>query len=857
MSRVFLWVVAFFVAWGSASAQNDYFFGDNEPFDSKIPTPEEFLGFPVGTSLVRYDKLVAYYRLLDRLSDRAELEVIGRTYEDREYVILKVSSAENIKNLEQIRQRHLELVDPGNSGERLDDQKVIVQLGYNVHGGELAGTDAALMAAYYFVASVNPETEKRLDEVVLLIEPALNPDGRDRATSYFNSFHSFPPVADPNDIEHAGGFVPHRGNHFWADLNRDWFPLVHVESRARAEFYHKWYPNIYADYHEMGSNSSYYFEPSPPRGTWNPTIPEETYSRLNPLLAKYYAAALDRLGSLYFTKENFDNISPIYGSTYPDFQGGVGTTLEIGSSSGVEIETRTGIRTFARNIRDNVATSIAALQVAVEGKEILLRHQKDFFRSALTLAAKEKNRYIVFGDEADKGLTNLFLDHLLRHHIQVYELSQDLSADGRQYKAGSAYAIPLGQPQYRILNAVFEENTHFVDSIFMDITAWSTAHGYGIPFSRLKGEVSKGAVVEQVPVSAPAAPTRSEYAYIFDYTDYWAPKALYYLLDQGIVAKAAYKEFTVHTPAGDRTFHKGAIVVPVAYQTRSADEVFQEVYEASSLAGIEVTSVSTGASVDGIDLGSDNIRKVDKPVVATLVGDGINWTNVGEAWFLLGNRLDIPLTKIKATAVERTDLSRYTTLLLTDGDYSSLSDRSVERLKAWVAAGGVLITAQRASQWAIDRGIVTGFLPDSVRKASDAPERLDYIARRGQEGPKRIGGALFEADLDITNPLAFGFLSRHFYQIKAGNYRLPRPADPYATLLQLKDAPRIGGYVTRANEESLRNAPMIVFGNRGKGTVVLFGESPTFRGYWLSTGRLLTNAIFFGKEVSLSGRYRP
>lgn len=359
-------------------AQNDYYFGKDNQFNSSIPTPEQFFGFPIGSSLARYDKVVEYYKLLDKLSDRAQLEIIGQTYENREQVVLIITSPENLKNIESIRQNHLKLIDPNTSVSNYNDQKVIVHLGYNVHGGEIAGTEAAILTAYYFVASTNPETLKNLEQTVIFVEPALNPDGRDRAASYFNTFKSTPAVSDPNDIEHAGGFTPHRGNHFWTDLNRDWFPLVHVESKARVDFYHKWYPNIYADYHEMGSNSTYYFEPSPPRSTWNPTIPEETYNVLNPLLAKYYSQALDQIGSLYYTKEDFDNISPIYGSTYPDFQGGVGTTLEVGSSSGVEIETEVGVRKFSRNIKDNVVTSLVVIKAAITEKDILLKHQKDF-----------------------------------------------------------------------------------------------------------------------------------------------------------------------------------------------------------------------------------------------------------------------------------------------------------------------------------------------------------------------------------------------------------------------------------------------------------------------------------------------
>ncbi len=840
-------------------AQNEYYFGKDSQFNSTIPTPEQFFGFPIGTSLARYDKVVEYYRLLEKLSDRTHLDTIGRTYENRDHIVLTITSPNNLKNIESIRQNHLKLIDPKSSVSSFNDQKVIVHLGYNVHGGEIAGTEAAILAAYYFAASTNPETLKELEETVILVEPALNPDGRDRAASYFNTFKSTPAVSDANDIEHAGGFTPHRGNHFWTDLNRDWFPLVHVESKARVEFYHKWYPNIYADYHEMGSNSTYYFEPSPPRSTWNPSIPEATYNILNPLLAKYYSQSLDKIGSLYYTKEDFDNISPIYGSTYPDFQGGVGTTLEVGSSAGIEIDTEVGVRKFSRNIKDNVVTSIVAIKAAVAEKDVLLKHQKDFFVSALTLANKNAEKYIVFGDKNDNSLNKLFLEHLLSHKIDVYELSSKYSQNGKEFEPGSAYVIPVSQPQYRILNAVFEENTNFVDSIFMDITAWSTAHGFGIPFAKVKGAVSQGNKISNIPqIKKGGVSQKSDYAYIFDYTDYLASKSLYYLLDKGIVAKAAYKDFSISAEGTVYKFNKGAIVIPVEYQNISSSELYEIVSEAAALTDIKIVGVSTGTSTSGIDLGSNNIRKIDKPTVATLVGEGINWTDVGETWFLLGNRLNIPLTKIDILSADRTDLNRYTSIILTDGNYNSLSPRFISKLQQWVANGGTLITAKGASKWAIDNKIATEFIPDSISaRGKNEYKRLDYNSQRENEGPQRIGGAIFNADLDITNPLSFGILSRDTYAIKAGNYKLPKPKSNYATVLQLTDKPQISGYLTKKNQELLKNAPLIVFENKGRGSIVLFGESPTFRGYWLSTGRILTNAIFFGKNLSSPGRYRP
>jgi hypothetical protein len=425
--------------------------------------------------------------------------------------------------------------------------------------------------------------------------------------------------------------------------------------------------------------------------------------------------------------------------------------------------------------------------------------------------------------------------------------------------------VPFSQAQYRIANAAFDEHTEFVDSIFMDITAWSTAHGYGVPFSKVKAASLGNKVTEKLAVEPGKIDRQSRYAYILEYTDFLAPRTLYALLNRGVLVKTAFKPFAVETTQGRKEFNRGSLVIPVQYQTLSETELYKAIETSIAETGINVYGVETGAYVEGINLGSDNIIRVNKPEVATIVGDGINWTSVGEIWYLLSNRFDIPLTKIPANSAARADLSRYTSIVLADGSYNNLSQTFVDNLKAWVRAGGSLVAIKSAARWAIENGIVENYAESKERGnkaerndiAKQELPRYDYVTQREHIGPSRIGGAIFKADLDITNPLAFGFESREFYAVKTGNYILPRPNNSYATVLQFTKKPLLSGFVTKENQKLLENAPHITFGNTGRGTVVLFNESPTFRGYWLSTSRILTNAIFYGNKVSIYGRYRP
>jgi hypothetical protein len=848
-----------------AAGQDEYYFGGRGKLNPAIPTPEAFFGFRIGKSLVRYDKVVEYFRLLADKSERASFEVFGKSWEDREQVKLFVTSPENQRNLEKIRQEHLKLVDPGASVD-VNSQKVIVELSYNVHGGEIAGTDASVLAAYYLVASEDPDIVRRLNDAVVLIEPSQNPDGRERATNYINGFHSWPPVSDPADREHGSGITPHRGNHFWNDLNRDWLPLSQIESQNRVAYYHKWYPNVYLDFHEMGSGSTYYFEPSP-LNTWNNILPKATYEVLNNVLAKYFSQALNSIGSLYYTKESFTNLSPIYGSTYPDYQGGVGTTLEIGSTAGVEIETAAGLRTFSRNLRDNFLVSIAALTAATEEKATFLNHQKDFFKSALTDADKQATKYIVFGSKEDKSLNSLFVNHLLQHNIDVYELTSAFSQDGKKFEAGSAYVVPLRQAQYRTLQSIFEENeTSAFDNKtgFYDISGWSTVHGYGIPFVKVKAAVKQGTKVAEAPAIKGSVNGRSDYAYAFDYYDYLAPKALYYLQDNGVKARVSQSAFSAKTASGEKSFVAGTIVIPVHYQTVSADELHKLLTEAAAVSNISVHAITDGFSVAGIDLGSNNIRVLKKPVVATVAGNGGNWTSLGELWKLLGNTHNIPLTKLDAQALDRIDLSRYTTIVLT-GSGAQFSPESTNRLLAWLDGGGTLIATSSAVQWvstllnppdatggrggrgpAGNAAVPGNAAPTAAgAPATAAPAPVAAPTQRGGFG-ERVNGVILRAELNLAHTLAYGFTSKEFYTLKNSVTGLARPASPNNIVLQTTSGELVNGYVSNEILPKLKDNVIVSTATRGRGSVVFFGESPTFRGYFLAPGRILTNAIFFG-----------
>lgn len=835
-------------------AQNDYYFPDGTEFDESIPTPEEFLGYPIGTHYTRHDRIVDYLEELTRISDKATLQEIGQTVQKRPQVILTITSPDNHQNLEDIRQNHLTLTDPEEPFVDVDGAKSIISLAYSVHGNESSSGESALLTAYYLVADQSGETQRFLDEAVILLDPAQNPDGRDRAANWHNSYKSFPPVADPNDKEHIEGWPNGRSNHFLHDLNRDWFAVSQQESANRVAFFQKWYPNIQIDFHEMGTNSTYYLEPTQPERTWNPIVPEYRYDVLGPLISKYQSDALDDLGSLYWTKEVFDNISPIYGSTYPDILGGVGITFEVGSSRGLLQESVAGDVTFRSTIRKHLATGIATVRAGVEEKEALLEYQKDFFRTGIDKAENQGVRAYYFGDPKDVTLTDKFLDLLLKHNIDVYALDEAREVNGEVFEPGTGFAVPTSQPNYHILHDVFESHTSFADSVFYDVTAWSLAPGYGIRYAEVEsGSYSNdwGSKIEELPErTGQVAGGQTEYAYLLPWSDYNASAALVKLLDEGLVVRSAQQPFVSSTQAGDVEFGYGSVIVNVAEQKDfSSTDLNTIINETAREFNLTFYTANTGLSQEGIDLGSRHSQVVDKPEAAIVFGDGVRSTEAGEAWFLLNRHLELPITKIDSDVLPRADLGRYNTLVLVDGNYGRWSEDTVEEIKRWVRSGGSLITSGRAIQWAIEQEIVSeDFRAEDPELVAEGA-RFNYEERDDRRRANTIPGVILEADIDPSHPIAFGVDDRSQLFIKQSSNFLKQGKNPYGTVAKFTEDPLVTGFVHDKNLERIRGTAAILVSEEGSGNVILFSENPNFRSYWHTTSRLFINAILFGRNI--------
>ena len=823
-------------------SQASYFYPSATALNKNIPTPESFLGYPIGSHHTRHDKIVEYFKLLDQLSDRFTLEEIGQTVGHRVQIVAKITSPDNHARLEEIRRKNLD----GST-----DIPLVIQLGYNVHGNEPSSSEAAMMTAYYLAASEDDETKRWLNELVILLDPVYNPDGRDRHTHWANMHKGTPPVADPLDREHNEAWPGGRTNHYWFDLNRDWFLGVHPESRNRIKFFHQWRPYLMTDHHEMGSASTFYFDPGKYTSN-NPVVPPFLYDVVHPKFAEYFSKGMNSIGSMYFTEESYDKLYPGYGSSYVNFYGGIGFLFEQASSRGHVQETSTIPIRFAFTIRNQFTASLATIRGGVGEKDLLRKLRQNFYSSAMAQAKASPIKGYVFGEPQDASRTAAFIDLLLMHQIEVFELGQSVTVNGKSFEKSKTYVVPTEQTNYIMVRSAFEKDITYRDSTFYDASTWSLVHAFNMPHGELRGGFIKGNAVKSIPVRTATPVTKSTYAYLLDMTDYQAYKAIHQLQMSDVIVRTSFKPLTIQTGGAEKVFPRGTLVISVQQQKIDSDKLLEAIKKVSLSTGLDFYSVETGLTSKGIDLGSVSVRTVPAPKILMPIGTGVTSAEAGEVWHLLDQRVGIPVSKVDLQNFSRADLSDYTVIVMVGGNYPS-DKPTIEKMKSWVQSGGTLITLKTASEWAIKQGIVKEKLlvTDTVKN----PKRVDFDLAADTEGARQIGGSIFQVDLDLTNPIGFGFTDRKVSIYRNGRTYLQPSKTAYSTIAQYTATPLIGGYIHKSELKKVASSAAILLSPDRQGRVILFSDNPNFRGTWYGTNKLFLNALFFGPLISLPGNF--
>ncbi|HSM63034.1 MAG TPA: M14 family zinc carboxypeptidase, partial [Gillisia sp.] len=813
MKHLYLAVIFLFSL--SINAQDNldlsYYLPQDITYNPEISTPQEVLGYVPGEWHVTHDLLVSYMKTLAEESPRITLENRGATFEGRPLLLLVITSEKNHENIEEIRQNHVNLTEAKSENINTSEMPIVVYQGFSIHGNEPSGSNAALLAAYYLAAGQGEKIDEILNNTVILFDPSLNPDGLQRFAYWANTNKSENLNPDPQDREFSEVWPGGRTNHYWFDMNRDWLPVQLPESRARIATFHKWQPNILTDHHEMGSNSSFFFQPGIPSRT-HPLTPQMNQD-LTREIGTYHAKALDKIGSFYYTQEDFDDFYYGKGSTFPDINGSIGILFEQGSSRGHVQETDNGLLTFPFTIRNQFTAALSTLEAAGSMRSKILDYQRSFYKNSRDTMGKDA---YVFGSEKDKNKAYNLAEILKRQKVEVYEIKEDFELDGVSFKKGPGYMVPKNQRQHRVVKAMFEKRTSFTDSLFYDISAWSFPLAFDLKFNNSVPLKYVGEKIDSLQKPAINTINKSDYAYLMEWQDYNAPKALNLILEKGLRAQVAMKTFE----ADSKKYDYGTILIPVQNQKMNSTDIFNFLTEVSENSNVSIGGVTTGLT-KGINLGSNYFRPLEQQKVAIIVGNGITPYDAGEIWHLFDQRYDMHITKLDTRNFSRTDLSKYTDVILPNSWGTALEKKHVEKIKDWVKGGGTLIGYKNAARWFnTNEFMKLEFLKNQV-KAKDVSfeERNDF---RGAQG---IGGAIFEATQDRSHPVNFGYVDNTIALFRDTTIFIKADSTSYNNPIQYTKDPLLSGYISKPNLELIANTVPFKHVGMGRGHVILFTDN--------------------------------
>tara|TARA_B100000003_G_scaffold61785_1_gene55329 strand:- start:4300 stop:6813 length:2514 start_codon:yes stop_codon:yes gene_type:complete len=812
----------------------DYYLGDLSEYNKSIPTPLSVIGHEVGEFHISHDKLSHYVQEISRASNRVKLVNRGKSYENRTSWLMIITSESNHSRLEEIRKQHLELSNSKNKDIDVSNMPIVVYQGFSVHGDEPSGSNAALPYMYHLLASDSEETKELLDNVIILLDASLNPDGLQRFSQWANSNKNQSLNPDPNDREYNQYWPRGRTNHYWFDLNRDYLPNQLIETKAKIQTYTEWLPNILTDHHEMGTNSSFFFQPGVPERK-NPLI-SDLNQELTREIGTYHEEALNEIGSLYYSEEDYDDFFFGKGSTYPDANGGIGILFEQGSSRGHIQESVNGILTFPFTIRNQLTTAFSTVKAAKNMRVKLLNYMKDFYDNQIELNPKSSDN-IVFGKLKDESTVYHLADLLNSHKIKFNKISEDVVLNGKKYTKDNSFIIPMNQPKRTLINAMFYTQTEFKDSLFYDVSAWTFPLAFNVNYSYTdnlsKSSVSKlfGEEVTQIKKPVGNVDSKSEYAYLFEPHEYYAQAAVYHLIKEGIRVKTATRKFSIN----GKEFDFGTYLIPVQNQSMNSEDIYNKLLEISNTYNINFESQATGIT-SGIDLGSDYFIIVNEPKIGLIVGDGVRSYDAGEIWHLLDTRYNIPITKLDVDDLRYIDLSKYSHIILPDYNGSKLRS---EQINEYINGGGNLIAYRNSVKWVSNNLNELEFLTNDLKASG-----VSFSDREKFYGAQQTGGAIFESNIDRSHPVNYGIESNTLPLFRNSNVYMSKSEQSFNNPITYSSNPLMSGYISEENISLLKNSVPFKVIRSGKGKILLMTDNTNFRAFWFGTNRILLNMLF-------------
>jgi len=797
-------------------------------FSQNIQSPSTFLGYELGTRFTNHYKVVEYFTYVSTSSKSVKLEKYGETNEFRPLYVSFISSEENINNLENIREDNLKRT--GILKGESNSEVAIVWLSYNVHGNEASSTEAAMQTLFELVT----KKQDWLKNTLVIIDPCINPDGRDRYVNWYNQIKSTPYNTDTNAFEHREPWPRGRANHYLFDLNRDWAWASQVETQQRLKVYNKWLPQVHVDFHEQGYESPYYFAPAAePFHEIITTWQRDFQTQIGKNHAKYF----DKNGWLYFTKESFDLLYPSYGDTYPTYLGAIGMTYEqggIGAGLGINLKNNTVLKLTDR-IKHHFTTGISTVEMTSKNTSKLVSEFKKFFDNSKL----EYKSYILRGEE---NKINQVISLLNKHEINSYP-AEEKAIKAYDYYANSVktiqtsskdLVIPINQPKGKMVKVLFEQEAKLSDSLTYDITAWSIPYAYGLQgfASQTTIEANKNLLISK---EFKNEMNTNSYAYLHKWNEVSDATFLGDLLENNFNVRFSNSDFSLEGVH----YKKGTLVV-MRGENEHLNNFDEQIVTLANNLNTKLTAVTTGFVESGTDFGSSNYSLIKSKKVAALAGEGTSSLSFGEIWHFFETQLKYQLTVINSVNLNRTNLSEYDVFILPD-DYTANKDE-LEILNSYLSKGGTIISIGGSlNSFADKEGFALKTKKDTLDKPK--PNLIPYNQQEREYLKTIITGSIFNSTIDNTHPLAFGY--DNFYnslKLSGTSYKLLENGSNVGYFSE--NTKNISGF---AGSEALKQVPnSLLFGveNKGKGQLIYFIDNTLFRSFWENGKLFFANAVF-------------
>ena len=818
-----------------------YYFPGEIELSDKISTPAEITAYQLGDWHFSHDQLITYARSITRESNRVQLFEYARSWENRPLVYLVFTDPANHDELETIRKNHIQTTKYGKESEPGMTEPLVIHLGYGVHGNESSASNSSMLTMYYLAASEEDWLKDFLKKNIIIVDPCLNPDGFTRHSSWINQNRSKNLVSDPASRGFNEQWPGGRMNHYWFDLNRDYIPLTHPETEGRIKLFHKWLPHVLTDHHEMGANSTFFFQPGV-KSRNNPIVPEKNY-KLTRKIAKFHAETFDEAGVRYFTEERFDDYYFGKGSSYPDAHGSIGILFEQAGYRGHLRETEHGVKSFSFAVKNHFRVSLSTLKAAIALKEELKQYQKDFFIKSVENGKKSQIKAYIFSEKYDHTRLKDFIDLLIEHQIIIKKTKKDFTLNGHIYKKDHSFIIETSQEQYHLIRSFFDPVNEFTDTTFYDVSTWTLPYSYNIKYDEIKNirDLSdiRGDIVNSYLPAKAGVTGNGNYALVMDWDDYKSPAGLYKMLNNDLKIYVATEPFSIE----GKRYHRGSIVIPLHHQPVTANEILLMANEVSSKYNLNFNRLNTGLSDKGINAGSGRMERLKKPEVAIITGEGSHAYTSGEMWHLMDVHYGMPVTLLDGNRMERVDLNRYTAICISGWSLDKLGEKGHEKLKTWMDQGGTLISVVYPLWWLNENKFTDiEFLPE----AKPDHKNFKYSDRYKMNDIHRIAGSIFKIHADLSHPLFYGYRNPEIPVFKNRATVLKDNGQAFAFPAKYTESPLLSGYSSAENVERIANSPYIMVHKSGKGRIIHFVDNPNFRGMWHGTNKIFANAVFFG-----------